>query len=168
MISLAIFGLPCFACLVLCGTVAVAPPPPPQRLRRAVLASLIRFDLVWGVELKPELLGSSWEEHLARPMSCITKNMAIKNFSSSSSPWLNVWIPPNLQYIWLLELLVVTALLLEKLKLRGGSSSNRSLSADDIGTATADIHRLNQLLGVMVPARSARRNHQLTAIYLGN
>ena len=54
MISLAIFGLPCFACLVLCGTVAVVP-----LLRRAVLASLIRFDLVWGVELKPELLGSS-------------------------------------------------------------------------------------------------------------
>ena len=143
MISLAIFGLPCFACLVLCGTVAVAPPP---RLRRAVLASLIRFDLVWGVELKP-LRGSSccsWEEYLARPMSCITKNMAIKNFSSSSSPWLNVWIPPNLQYIWLLLLLLhcyQNGLSIEKLKLRGGSSSNRSLSVADDITAVADIHR---------------------------
>ena len=49
MISLAIFGLPFAFCLVRIGAL----------VRRAVLASLIRFDLVWGVELKPELRGGS-------------------------------------------------------------------------------------------------------------
>ena len=58
---------------------------------------------------------------------------------------------------------------IEKLKLRGGSSSNRSLSADDITARLQQTYIDSINLGVMVPAaRSARRNHQLTAIYLGN
>ena len=160
MISLAIFGLPTLP----------------------VLASLIRFDLVWGVSrewLKLTVCTESWgvEEHLARPMSCITKNMAIKNFSSSSSHdwtcefrpicnisgccyfdccWRNwnwgadhhqteVSAHTNWDVVWRQQWL---------------STAPQSRSQTYLRLSTA-------VFGVMV-SRWARRNHQLTTIYLTN